>query len=121
MAFYFCFFKFYFFAEFLGFQTKVISTPLGMTFDALVVYSLALDFGLNFILAHCALFRFLKRPLFTKFLIKISDTYKKTLENNYNLISDKKMERKATVHKFLPLLTNESALDNNSKKIYNSR
>ena len=63
-----------------------------------------------------SLFRFLKRPLFTKFLIKISDTYKKTLENKYNLISDKKMERKATVHKFLPLLTNESALDNNSKK-----
>ena len=53
MLFYFRFFKFYFFAKFLGFQTKMISTPWGMTFDALVVSSLALDFGLNFILAHC--------------------------------------------------------------------
>ena len=49
----FSFFQVLFFAEFLGFQSKVVLIPLGMTFDALVVSSLALDFGLNFILAHC--------------------------------------------------------------------
>ena len=53
MAVFFRFFKFYFFAEFLGFETNVILTHHGVTFHALVVSSPALDFELNFILAHC--------------------------------------------------------------------
>ena len=42
-----------FFAEFLGFETNVISTHHRVTFHALVVSSPGHDFELNFILAHC--------------------------------------------------------------------
>ena len=53
MALFLCFFKFYFFAEFLGFETNVISTHHGVTFHAMVVSSWGHDVELNFNLAHC--------------------------------------------------------------------
>ena len=42
-----------FFAEFLGFETNVISIHHGVTFHALVVSSWGHNFELNFILAYC--------------------------------------------------------------------
>ena len=45
---------FQFFAVFLGFETNVISNHHGVTFHAPEASFLALDFELNFILAHCA-------------------------------------------------------------------
>ena len=53
MALFLCFFKFYFFAEFLGFETNVISIHHGVTFHAPVVSSRGHNFEINFILAHC--------------------------------------------------------------------
>ena len=47
------FFKFQFFAEFLGFETNVILIHHDVTFHAPVVSSRGHDFELNFILAYC--------------------------------------------------------------------
>ena len=49
----FVFSSFNFFAEFLGFETNVISIHHGVTFHAPVVSSPGHDFELNFILMHC--------------------------------------------------------------------
>ena len=43
----------FFFAEFLGFETNVISTHQGVTFHAPVVSSRGHNIELNFNLAHC--------------------------------------------------------------------
>ena len=51
----FVFFQVLFFAEFLGFETNVISTHHGVTFHALVVSSRVHDIELNFNLVHCAI------------------------------------------------------------------
>ena len=55
MALFLCFFKFYFFAGFLGFETNVISINHGVTFHALAVSSQGHHFELNFILGHCGI------------------------------------------------------------------